>query len=129
MKIQAGFTERVKEQVGGARGCTHLVALLLAMAPAAVQGAWSAVARQPLDPATYSGTALRFLENTCWVWRADGDLMKETGLNWQEKRKTNYRTERNQCGKPAPHWPGRKLYRCRVSGFRCQNLLFLTPEH
>jgi len=78
MKIQAGFTERVKARVGGAKGCTHLVTLLLAMAPAAVQGAWSAVARQPVDPAKYSGAALRFLENTCWVWRSDGELMKET---------------------------------------------------
>ncbi len=78
MKIQAGFTEKVKEKVGGVKGCTHLVALLLAMAPAAVQGAWSAVARHPVDPAKYSGVALKFLENTCWVWRADGELMKDT---------------------------------------------------
>jgi DUF2889 family protein len=78
MKIRAGFTEKVKQKLGGAKGCTHLVALLLAMAPAAVQGAWSAVARQPMDPAKYSGAALSFLENTCWVWRSDGDLMKET---------------------------------------------------
>ncbi|MBC2715362.1 MAG: DUF2889 domain-containing protein [Desulfobacteraceae bacterium] len=78
MKIRAGFTEKVKEKIGGAKGCTHLVALLLAMAPAAVQGAWSAVARHPVDPAKYSGAALKFLENTCWVWRADGELMQET---------------------------------------------------
>jgi hypothetical protein len=78
MKIRAGFTEKVKAKIGGAKGCTHLVALLLAMAPAAVQGAWSAVARRPVDPAKYSGAALSFLENTCWVWRSDGDLMKET---------------------------------------------------
>ena len=78
MKIWAGFTEKVKEKLGGAKGCTHLVALLLAMAPAAVQGAWSAVARRPVDPAKYSSAALGFLENTCWVWRSDGELMKET---------------------------------------------------
>lgn len=78
MKIRAGFTEKVKAKIGGAKGCTHLVALLLAMAPAAVQGAWSAVARQPVDPVKYSGAALSFLENTCWVWRSDGELMKET---------------------------------------------------
>lgn len=78
MKIQAGFTEKVKAKIGGAKGCTHLVALLLAMAPAAVQGSWSAVSRQPVDPAKYSGPALRFLEDTCWVWRSDGELMKET---------------------------------------------------
>ncbi len=78
MEIRAGFTEKVKAKIGGAKGCTHLVALLLAMAPAAVQGAWSAVARKPVDPAKYSGAALSFLENTCWVWRSEGDLMKET---------------------------------------------------
>ena len=77
MKIQAGFTEAVKAKVGGPKGCTHLSALLLAMAPAAVQGAWSALARQPVDPKIYGSTALGFLENTCWVWRSDGDLMRE----------------------------------------------------
>lgn len=78
MKIQAGFTEKLKAKVGGAKGCTHLTALLLAMAPAAVQGSWAAIAQHPVDPAKYSGVALRFLENTCWVWRSDGELMKET---------------------------------------------------
>ncbi len=78
MKIQAGFTQTLKGKVGGAKGCTHLVALLLAMAPAAVQGAWSAVAQYPVGPSMYSDVALEFLENTCWVWRADGELMKET---------------------------------------------------
>lgn len=77
MRIRAGFTEKVKEKVGGPKGCTHLVALLLAMAPAAVQGAWSAVAQHPIDPSKYSATALKFLENTCWVWRSEGELMKE----------------------------------------------------
>ena len=77
MKISSGFTGKVKEKVGGAKGCTHLVALLLAMAPAAVQGAWSAIAQHPIDPSKYSGAALKFLENTCWVWRSEGELMKE----------------------------------------------------
>jgi hypothetical protein len=89
MKIRAGFTEKVKDKIGGAKGCTHLVALLLAMAPAAVQGAWSAVARRPVDPAKYSGAALSFLENTCWVWRSDGELMKETREKLMEKKEKN----------------------------------------
>lgn len=77
MKISPGFTERVKAAVGGAKGCTHLVALLLAMAPAALQGAWVAMARQPVDLNVFGGTALQILENTCQVWRSDGPLMKE----------------------------------------------------
>jgi hypothetical protein len=77
MSISSGFTERVKAKAGGVKGCSHLVALLLTMAPAAVQGAWAAVAQQPIDPANFSGKALEILENTCWVWRSDGDLMEE----------------------------------------------------
>ena len=72
MKISPGFTERVKAAVGGAKGCTHLVALLLAMAPAALQGAWVAMARQPVDMKVFGGAALQILENTCCVWRSDG---------------------------------------------------------
>ena len=77
MKIRGGFTEKVKSLVGGASGCSHLVALLLAMAPAAVQGAWAALAQNPVDRAAVSGTALKFLENTCHVWRSDGPALKE----------------------------------------------------
>ncbi len=76
MKIRPGFTEQVKAEVGGASGCTHLVALLLAMAPAALQGAWVAMARQPVDMNIFGGAALQVLENTCRVWRSDGPLMK-----------------------------------------------------
>ncbi len=77
LKISAGFTERVKALVGGPRGCTHLVALLLTMAPAAVQGAWAAVAQRPIDFGSYSEKALEILENTCWIWRSEGPLIQE----------------------------------------------------
>ena len=77
MSIKSGFSEKVKSLVGGANGCSHLVALLLAMAPAAVQGAWAAVAQNPVDRASVSGAALKFLENTCHVWRSDGPALKE----------------------------------------------------
>lgn len=77
MQIKAGFTEEVKARVGGPKGCTHLVALLLAMAPAAVQGAWAAMAQSPLVPGQYSDKALEILEDTCWLWRSEGPLMQD----------------------------------------------------
>lgn len=77
MPIVSGFTAKVKDLVGGVKGCCHLFALLTAMAPAAVQGAWSAMAREPIDPEIYMPMALGRVKNTCWVWREDGPLMQE----------------------------------------------------
>ena len=80
LPIVSGFTARIKELVGGAKGCAHLVALLSAMAPAAVQGAWNAMSRKPVDP-KYLPTAIERIKNTCMLWREDGPFMKQYDKN------------------------------------------------
>ena len=77
MRIVGGFTAKVKDLVGGVKGCCHLLSLLTAMAPAAVQGAWSAMSREPIDPDVYLPMTLDRVKDTCWVWREDGPLMKK----------------------------------------------------
>ena len=77
MCISSGFSEAVKARIGGAAGCAHLTALLLAMAPAAVQGFWAAVSAEPVDTGRYADKALALLTDTCWVWRREGPLMAE----------------------------------------------------
>jgi hypothetical protein len=77
MKINAGFTERVRAAVGGKQGCTHLVALLLAMAPVTIQGIFATIGEKPADPALFSEPILKVLKDTCWTWRSDGELIKE----------------------------------------------------
>ena len=77
MEIVSGFTLRVKALVGGAKGCAHLVALLTAMASAAVQGAWSAVTREPVNDSGFKRHTLDRIKDTCYVWRSDGPALKK----------------------------------------------------
>ena len=83
--IVSGFTAKVKRLVGGAKGCYHLLALLTAMAPSAVQGAWSVMTRKPLDPKGYVPMAIKRLKNTCWLWRDDGALLEKLKQISKEK--------------------------------------------
>lgn len=78
--IAPGFTGWVKKHLGGPRGCTHLNALVISMASAAVQGFWSARTsrRADLEKAT-QGMSAQFLIDTCWVWRSDGPLASGLG--------------------------------------------------
>ncbi|MDG2112505.1 MAG: DUF2889 domain-containing protein [Actinomycetota bacterium] len=80
LSLTRGFTHKVRELLGGPRGCSHTTALLQAMAPAAMQSfvgmrTLDALergedhplhARDPLD-----GSWERLL-NTCHVWAEDG---------------------------------------------------------
>jgi len=77
-RIAPGFTSWVKSTLGGPKGCTHLNALLIAMAPAAVQGFWTNRVREPLNVREASkGMDAGYLIDTCWVWRSDGELAKQ----------------------------------------------------
>jgi hypothetical protein len=59
------------------KGCTHLVELLLAMAPAAIQGFAAHQSQKPsnFDP-DRANMILQFLVNTCHAWREDGPLVQ-----------------------------------------------------
>lgn len=83
LSIARGFNARVKELFGGPRGCTHIGALLSAMAPVAIQSGWSmrvGTAHEgqgtdgpPTDEQRRRGYAMNL--NTCHVWAEDGELV------------------------------------------------------
>jgi hypothetical protein len=77
LTITKGFTAKVKKLAGGNKGCTHLVELLLAMAPAVIQGYASYQSKKPevFDP-NRAKMILQFLVNTCRAWREDGPLVE-----------------------------------------------------
>ncbi len=77
MTITKGFTARVKNLVGGNKGCAHLVELLLAMAPAAIQGYASYQSKRPVTHSPeHSKMILHFLVDTCHAWRENGPLVE-----------------------------------------------------
>lgn len=81
-KIARGFSGRMKTLLGGVKSCTHLMTLLIAMGPAALQGIFSSRARKPTDMTAMIADPsrvsffLKTLLNTCRVWREDGPAMK-----------------------------------------------------
>jgi hypothetical protein len=83
LSIARGFSAKVRELFGGPRGCSHVTALLLAMAPVAIQsmfsmnmGAGQAVdAPQRLTPEERQQRAMTLNLNTCHVWAEDGEMM------------------------------------------------------
>ena len=71
LSVARGFNRAVQELIGREKGCAHLTALILAMAPVVKQGAGSAFRGE--QPALANPDDLWFI-NTCQAWRKDGPL-------------------------------------------------------
>ncbi len=71
--VRKGFTAKVKKLAGDGNGCTHLVELLLAMAPVIFQGFAAQQAKNiTAADSEKAGMMFHFLLNTCYAWREDG---------------------------------------------------------
>jgi len=83
MKIAPGFTDKVKNMLGGTQSCSHLKTLVLSMASAAVQGFWVHRTKDRGSPGKTPDLMNRYVVDTCRVWRKDGPLaqrrMEEAG--------------------------------------------------
>ena len=82
LSIARGFTKKVAALFGGPRGCTHVTALLYAMAPVAMQCFWSMKASSAVlegreNPMFDAGSGERddmwkAIVNTCHIWDENG---------------------------------------------------------
>ena len=80
MDITRGFSSKIRKMVGGNKGCVHLNTLLLAMAPAAVQGSWINISWQQKDAGQPDPETGKHLVDSCWAWRKNGPLVAELGI-------------------------------------------------
>ena len=72
LKIEPGFTSRVKKILREGKRCLHLTTLLFAMVPTVMQGYWTFNAGKPSAGDMPSGLIENYLLDTCWVWRKGG---------------------------------------------------------
>lgn len=112
LSITRGFGRGVTTRFGGVNGCTHIGALLRAMAPVAVQAMWSVrmldPGSSPVEPVgddeVSRRESMRFNLNSCHVWDEHSDL-GQTALRgesigipvWAERRLA-------KLGRPAGDW-------------------------
>ena len=76
LTITQGYSLKVKKTIGGAKGCAHLMSLVTAMGPSAVQGYWAAYGVEE-EKVTLRLQAVRNIVNTCYLWRKDGPRVKD----------------------------------------------------
>ncbi len=92
MEVKAGFTAKVKKQLGGTKGCTHLCNLVCAMAQEIVHG-WLTLDRKKKEatPANIEDIRAKgFLINSCRMWREGGPRLREL----EESLKKNQQSEK-----------------------------------
>ena len=77
MGIARGFTVKLKELIGDAKGCSHLFSLLMAMAPAALQGSAAHYSQRPGGFGPERKKILKFLVDSCYAWREDGQQFRK----------------------------------------------------
>ena len=73
-RIGAGWRARVREKLGGTEGCTHLVEMLGAMATAAYQTLYPALARKAAGKPVTRRPALI---DSCHAFASDGEVVKK----------------------------------------------------
>ena len=77
LKIGSGWNKKIKELLGGTRGCTHHVEMLGAMATVAFQTLWGQLARdKKAVPESGSAHRPRFIDS-CHAFASDGEVVKK----------------------------------------------------
>ena len=110
MSIARGFNAKVKELFAGSRGCTHITALLSAMAPVAIQTGWSmrvTAMNEGESPSNPSDAETEQREkqlagtiNTCHMWDESGELVAQVRAGEAIEIPLSVRKRLQELGRP-----------------------------
>lgn len=78
LTITHGYGDRVIEHIGGVKGCTHMVQLIVAMGNAGLHGYWAHRLKihRPLPGTLEQIPELDYVIDSCMLWKKDGPLLK-----------------------------------------------------
>ena len=79
LNIESGFTRSVLQKVGGPKACAHLTHLIITMAPAIVQAAFTYQTRAETTNVPTVEQVQNYFIDSCYVWRADGPQARKHG--------------------------------------------------
>ncbi|MCL1833589.1 MAG: DUF2889 domain-containing protein [Leptospirales bacterium] len=89
LAITGGFSAKAREIAGGKMGCTHLVHLLITMAPAIVQGFWAYFFQKRPDMSKIKQGGASYyaavLKDSCFTWREEGEAFQKLAAVINEK--------------------------------------------
>lgn len=113
LSVMRGFTKQVKDLFGGPRGCTHVSALINAMAPVVIQTAWAMrmVAVRDNPSLVAEGLtveqrleALRGNVDTCHMWANDGELMDQVRAGQDIEIPLSVQVRLRDLGRSIDEW-------------------------
>ena len=73
LKVVAGWTEMIKRRLGGAKSCTHLAEMLVAMGTAAYQ---TVVPYNRMNGKDVAAFSIERKANTCYAYASERPLMQ-----------------------------------------------------
>jgi len=78
LPIAGGFSEEVRQRLGGVAGCHHLTHLVITMGPAALHGFWTMQSREQKAVPTSEAEVphLEYLINSCRLWDENGPFVQ-----------------------------------------------------
>lgn len=81
LRVGGGFSQAVKERLGGVKGCTHLTELVTQAANTYMQASWpDRIGRQMAiepDPRRWEPRNVPRFINGCHAWREDGSTLRQ----------------------------------------------------
>jgi len=88
LQIVSGYSEKIRDLIGGTQSCAHLFHLLTVMGPAALHGYWTHLCRnpRPFPTSLEQVSNLNAVINTCRLWREDGPLVQNIKEALQKKK-------------------------------------------